>query len=101
MSGTNIYRKPALKPHVGQLRTRTWRTVLPPGASDTNIPEPWPERCKDYWELQERLYGWRFSDFTILLDVEHGFVSTYAVITEILPGERTPDAARVPATRVQ
>lgn len=78
---------------VGQLRSKSWATLEAGIAPDD---QRWGARCKQYWELQERLFGWRASDYGMLVDNETGHVSTYAVVLEILPGERTLDYSRVP-----
>lgn len=88
-----LYRTPK-EPFVpGELRLKSWRTL------ESNIAQDdptWAARCKQYWELQERLYGVKLSNFTMAVDNNEGFVSTYTVCVEVLPGERTFDDSRVP-----
>lgn len=80
------------KPEVGELRMRSWRWIVPPTHDTDRV---WAKRCKDYWDRQERIYGMRLSDFTMLIDWEGGFVSTYAVVLTVMPGERTANKQRV------
>lgn len=99
-----VYRLPKEAPVPGQpsaLRLKTWRTL--PGMVIAQDDKLWAARCKQYWELQGRLFGWRMSDFTMIVDATEGFVSTYCTVLEVLPGERTADHSRVPveATGVQ
>lgn len=89
-----IYRA-AKNPHrVGELRVKSWACIVPA------VPDPedpvWSKRCRDYWLRQSRLYGVRFANFMFLFDEEIGAVSTYAVVDEVLPGERTWDFSKVP-----
>ncbi len=88
-----VYRKPREAFEPGALRMKSWRTLEANIAQDDKT---WAARCKQYWELQERLYGVRLSNFTMLVDNNEGFVSTYCVVLEVLPGERTADHSRVP-----
>lgn len=96
-----LYRAPRKPIVVGELRMRSWNASTSPPASD--LDPVWVKRAKDYWMLQERLYGLRMSGFTLLVGEEDGLlgmfpvVSTYAVVEEILPGERTTDHSRVTA----
>lgn len=96
-----LYRLPKAPFVEGELRMKSWNAMLQPPTGDTDIV--WSKRCKDYWELQERLYGIRLSDFTMFtghVPNERGghdpVVSTYAVVLEVLPGERTTDYSLVP-----
>jgi hypothetical protein len=93
-----LYRKPSkpayAHPHPDSLRMKSWKTL--PGMDIAPDDPVWGARCKQFWELQARLYGWRLSDFTMAYDNEHGFVSTYCVLLEIMPGERTAEHHRVP-----
>ena len=90
----DVFRK-AKRPFIkGELRTKTWRSLEP------NIREDdkrWAARCAQYWTLQQRLFGVIFSPYVMLVDNKDGFVSTYATVMEVLPGERTSDFSRVPA----
>lgn len=100
MRAANVYRQPRKGPiHVGQLRSMAWRAVLPPVVAQDD-PQ-WTARCKEYWQLQERLYGLRMSDFTMIIDADEGVVVTFSTVLDVLPGERTLDYDRVPAARVQ
>lgn len=73
-----------------------WRALLPPTvAQDDPL---WAKRCKEYWERQERLYGMRLSNFTMILNSDEMIVATYAVVMDVLPGERTNDYSKVPVT---
>lgn len=89
-----LYRQPKEPFEPGKMRVKTWRMFEVNVAQDDPI---WAARCKQYWELQERLFGVKMSDFTMLVDNNEGFVSTYSVCMDVLPGERTTDYERVPA----
>lgn len=100
----SLYRAMKRPAQVGELRMRSWNASLhPPAAEDDPL---WVKRCKDYWELQARLYGLRMSDFAMLIGEEDGLlgpfpvVSTYSTVLEVLPGERTSDYSRVTAEMV-
>lgn len=88
-----LYRQSKHPLVVGALRTKVWRTLEANLAADD---AKWQARCKQYWELQERLYGLRMSDFAMLIDNNEGVVTTASVVLEVLPGERTTDFDRVP-----
>ena len=91
-----VYRLPRKGPIAkGQLRSMSWRAILPPVVSQDD--PTWAARCKGYWERQERLYGIRLSDFMMILDADEGTVSTFATVLDVLPGERTDDWSRVHA----
>jgi hypothetical protein len=95
----SLYRKPKRPLVKGELRMKSWSTL--PGLDVAPDSPMWAARCRQYWELQERLFGFRASDFSMAVDNENGFVSTYCVVLEILPGERTADYDRVPVASAQ
>lgn len=89
----NVYRPMANEPFVGQLRSRTW--AMPVFISEKDGESPlWEQRCREYWERQEQLYGLRMSNFTNFVEPPNpalgkpAFITTYSVIEAILPGER-------------
>ena len=90
---TALYRQPRKPFELRELRLKSWKTLEANIAQDDRR---WAQRCEQYWRLQERLYGIKMSDYTMMIDNNEGFVSTAAVIVEILPGERTADFSRVP-----
>lgn len=94
-----LYRRPKNDPTLGALRCKTWKTL--PGMDVAPDNPLWEERCRQYWTLQGRLYGWKMSAFTMAYDNELGMVSTYCCITEVLPGERTEEFWRVPVESAQ
>lgn len=94
-----LYRKPMHEPKVGDLRCKTWSTL--PGLGLSPEDPLWADRCRQYWELQGRLYGWKMSAYTMAYDMSEGFVSTYCTILEILPGERTDEHWRVTVVDTQ
>ena len=98
-----IYRKAILPFEKDQLRMKTWRAILPNGPDEQD--PLWSARCKEYWELQQRVYGVKLTDFTMLMDAEgdgfSGFVSTYAVVVDVFPGERTSDVSRITAAHAR
>lgn len=95
-----LYRAPKKPIVVGELRMRSWNASMSPPTGE--LDPIWTKRAKDYWLLQERLFGMRVSGFTLLVGEEDGLlgrypvVSTYAVVEEILPGARTFDYGLVP-----
>lgn len=95
----SVYRQ-AIHPYaIGELRMKAWSAILPPVVAQDD--PTWAKRCKDYWELQQRLFGVVLSDFMMIIDANEGVVCTYATVLDVLPGERTLDYSRVPATRLQ
>lgn len=94
----SLYRKPKRPFEIGELRMKTWRTL------ETTVSQndpTWQARCEQYWNLQARLYGIRLSDIAMIVNNNEGFVSTFSVVMEILPGERTEDYSRVPVESAQ
>lgn len=89
----SVYRQPKEPFVIGELRTKTWRTLQQDIAQNDKT---WAARCAQYWNLQARLYGVQLSNFAMLVDNHDGFVSTYATVLDVLPGERTLDYSRVP-----
>ena len=88
-----MFRKPREPFIPGELRTKTWRSLEPHVTADD---KRWQTRCQQYWTLQGRLYGVVFSPFVMLVDNREGFISTYATVLSLLPGERTADHSLVP-----
>ena len=88
-------KRPATK---GQLRTRTWQTLVPPVDEADPV---WFKRCGDYWARQEKLFGLAMSPFRMIISAVDGvvYVSTYAVVLDILPGLRTTDWSKVQVPR--
>jgi hypothetical protein len=71
---------------------------LQPGVA-VDDPE-WQAKCKQYWELQERLFGFRASPFAMMVDNDIGAVSTFVTVMEVLPGPRTLDYSLVPVEMI-
>ena len=90
---SRVYRKARVPFIVGELRMKAWRTLEANLAQDD---ETWTARCLQYWNLQGELYGVQFSPASMLIDNDEGVVCTYAVVLEVLPGERTDDKERTP-----
>ena len=81
----DVYRLMANEPEPNQLRARSWRYLIEP----INEQDPlWVKRAKDYWELQEQVYGLDMSDFTITVDRELQVVTTFSAILRVKPGKR-------------
>lgn len=81
--------RPMAAPAVpGELRCKTWQMAIRIG--DEERSELWRKRCHDYWERQMKLYGYVVGDFTIAVETidGHHFLSTYAPVLAVLPGER-------------
>lgn len=87
-AGSNIFRASKRPPEINELRARSWSFLLPPESETDPV---WVERCKRYWELQERLYGLRFSDFVMFVDYGNEIVTTCAYVMDIMPGQREPN----------
>ena len=79
-------------PRPAELRMKTWRWLVAPISADDPT---WSDRCKRYWKRQERIYGMILSDFTMLIDWDGGFISTYATVLAVVPGERSANKANV------
>lgn len=87
-ASTRIYRTMKRPVTIGKLRHKAWSWLIPP----TSDADPvWAKRCQDYWELQQETYGLVFSNFTMVMDWEEQVVITYAVVLDVLPGERRVD----------
>jgi len=84
----------------GQVRIKSWRVgVVPPQGS---FDETWTRRCQQYWDLQQRLYGYRVrGSFTMEFneitdpsqipgdpDITYTVCTTSVVVGEVLPGPR-------------
>lgn len=74
----------------GQLRTRTWRMpVMDPNAHLNPI---WMKRVHEYWERQERKFGFVASEPGVMVDdmPDIGPVLTTTVtVLAVMPGDRT------------
>lgn len=99
------WRQPKHPFKIGEPRTKTWRVAIMPSSEADPM---WFKRCGDYWALQERLFGVRLSPFKMIIGPVEGdddksaiYCTTIVVVEAILPGERTMDYSRVPATAVQ
>lgn len=97
-----LYRKTSARE--GELRFKSWNAMFEPPTGPDDVK--WAARAKQYWELQERLYGLRLSDFALLVDEvdttvgRAPVVTTVVTVLEVLPGERTSDYSRVTAAMV-
>jgi hypothetical protein len=84
----SIYRY-TKKPYViGRVHHKAWSALLPPEGEYDPV---WAKRAKDYWELQQETFGVKFSDFTMSVDWDAHVVVTYAMLLDVLPGERRVD----------
>jgi hypothetical protein len=75
----------------GQLRTKTWKALWMGDSPPPDDDPTWAKRCKEYWELQEKVYGLVLAArYTVMIDVIEGqlFVTTAAVVDRVLPGPR-------------
>lgn len=73
---------------IGRVHHRAWSYLIPP----THDYDPiWVERAGEYWAIQQETFGVKFSDFTISIDWDERVVVTFAVLLDVLPGERTVD----------
>lgn len=84
----SVYRYTRNPVKIGQIRHKTWSWLLTP---DGDYDPAWVKRSKDYWELQQETYGLKFSDFTLVVDYPTRTVTTWAVLLDVLPGERQID----------
>lgn len=81
----DVYRLMANEPEPRQLRSKTWRYLIEPiGDHDPMLAA----QAKNYWELQEKIYGLEMSDFTISVDRELRTFTTFSVIKRVKPGKR-------------
>lgn len=83
-----VYRYSKKPVTIGEIRHKAWQWFIPPTDDADKV---WAARCKSYWELQQETYGLLFSDFTMSMDWEARVVVTYAVVLDVLPGERRVD----------
>lgn len=75
---------------IGRLHHKAWQFFEGLGpTSEADLI--WAKRAKDYWELQQETFGVKFSDFTLAIDWEDRVVITYAMLLDVLPGERRVD----------
>jgi len=70
---------------IGRIHHKAWSYLLQP---DGEYDPTWVQRAKDYWEGQQERFGVKFSDFTMAVDFEARVVVTYAMLLDVLPGER-------------
>ena len=73
---------------IGQLRHKVWRYLVEP--IDDDDPT-WIMRCGNYWTIQQETFGLLFSPFAFTIDREAQCVITWAVLLDVLPGERIVD----------
>lgn len=81
----DVYRLMANPPEPRQLRAKTWRYLIEPVHEQDPL---WIKRAKDYWELQEKIYGLEMSDFTLAIDRELQVVTTFSAILRVKLGKR-------------
>lgn len=85
------YRPMANPAELGELRMMTWQMAVYAGTEAER--EVWEKRCRAYWARQGELYGLVMGDFLMLIEPpdqtgKPPFISTYAPVLAILPGER-------------
>lgn len=73
---------------IGRIHHKAWSYLVEPTSETDPV---WAKRAKDYWELQQETFGVKFSDFTLAVDWESRVVVTYAMLLDVLPGERRVD----------
>lgn len=83
-----IWRQMKNVPSPGDVR-RFERAYVEPPKSD--LDPVWVQRCKDYWELQQTIYGLSLTDFSMVVDYTRGVVTTYVVVQRVLPGNRVSE----------
>ena len=89
----HVFRPMAHPARLGELRSKTWEIPVYLGPGDETSPH-WHAKIAAYWERQMQLYGIVMSDFTIAIEPpdpatgKPPFLSTYATVLAILPGER-------------
>lgn len=88
-TGSSVYRYRKHPARPGQLHMKSWRyLVAPQSAGD---PE-WVTKAIDYWRLQAETFGLRYEDdLKLAVDYEHGIVTTFIHVAEVLPGRRERD----------
>lgn len=88
-NGSNVYRATKQPARPGQLRLKHWRyAIAPKSAADPD----WIIKAVEFWKLQADTYGFKFEDdMQIAVDYEHGVVTTFIHIAEVLPGRRMAD----------
>lgn len=73
---------------IGRVHHKAWSYLIPPTGEDDPT---WAARAKDYWELQQETFGVKFSNFTLAIDWRERVVVSYAILEDVLPGERRVD----------
>ena len=81
----DVYRLMANEPEARQLRAKSWRYMIEPIHEQDPL---WVKRAREYWELQEKVYGIEMSDFTLAIDRELNVITTFSVIKRVKPGKR-------------
>lgn len=84
----SVYRYTKQPYVVGKLHHKAWSFLIDPSGESDPV---WAKRAQDYWELQQETFGVKFSNFTIAIDWQSRVVVTYAVLEDVLPGERRVD----------
>jgi hypothetical protein len=82
---SSTYRLMKQAPTIGEVRHRVWQYLIEPSSDQDPV---WAARCGNYWQLQQETYGLKFSDFTFVIDWEARCVITFAVLLDVMPGER-------------
>jgi hypothetical protein len=81
----DVYRelkKPAYK---GQVRRKIWAYLIEPQQFPDEL---WTKRAREYWGLQEKVYGLKLAGFTLNIDRERRHIHSHAGVLAVLPGKR-------------
>lgn len=81
----DVYRDLAKPAYRGQMRRKIWAYLIEP---QTFPDEMWTKRAREYWELQEKVYGLKLGGFTLNIDRERRHIHTHAPVVAVLPGKR-------------
>lgn len=84
----SVYRYTKQPYVIGRTHHKAWSYLIEPAGDDDPV---WAKRAKDYWELQQETFGVKFSDFTLAVDWQERVVVTFAILVDVMPGERRVD----------
>lgn len=86
----SVFRKAKVPPKPDQLRHKQWRApVLQMSVPDKHDPT-WTKRCRDYWALQEQIFGFKAAEIVWSASKVGDFIliTTTARVERVIEGMR-------------